>query len=245
VPGADRIRADAPTVKQALASQPQNSDVEIDVPDPKTYDQCKVTLVREGKATGWIVAGPAGQPLRRFMDTNGDNVVDLWCYYKNGLEVYRDIDTNFNNKKDQFRWLNFGGTRWGVDTNEDGKIDAWKQISAEKSAASPSKRSSARTPRSSPAARDQRRPEATGHQGEPRNQAADFGGRPGGQAPQSRRQLENHYCPHYLDALRRLPPATVPAESIKTADDVVVYENVMAIVDFGNPMNPGLVHVAN
>ena len=43
----------------------------------------------------------------------------------------RDIDSNFNKKADQHRWLNTAGTRWGIDTNEDGKIDAWKVISAE------------------------------------------------------------------------------------------------------------------
>src|SRR5260370_3837267 len=123
--------ADPPSVKQALGLPPHNSDVDYDLPDAKLYDQCKVAHFREGKATGWIVTGPAGQPLRRFMDTNGDDIVDQFSYFKNGLEVYRDIDSNFNKKKDQFRWFNTGGMRWGIDTNEDGKIDVWKQISAE------------------------------------------------------------------------------------------------------------------
>ena len=34
-------------------------------------------------------------------------------------------------KKDEFRWLNTAGTRWGVDTAGNGKITAWKAISAE------------------------------------------------------------------------------------------------------------------
>src|SRR5205814_2299974 len=112
------LAADAPSVKQALGLAPQQSDVEYDTPEPKAFDQCKVEKVVQGKATGWIVTGPAGQPLRRFMDTNGDNVVDQSSYYKNGLEVYRESDTNFNNKKDQFRWFTFGGLRWGIDSNE-------------------------------------------------------------------------------------------------------------------------------
>ena len=65
------------------------------------------------------------------MDTKNDNVVDQWSYYKDGIEVYRDIDTNFNRKADQYRWLNTAGTRWGVDADENGKIDFWKNISAE------------------------------------------------------------------------------------------------------------------
>ena len=62
---------------------------------------------------GWIVRDGNGRILRSFVDTNGDNVVDLWCYYQGGIEVYRDIDRNFNGKPDQYRWLNTAGTRWG------------------------------------------------------------------------------------------------------------------------------------
>ena len=69
--------------------------------------------------------------LRKFVDTNDDNVVDQWSYYKDGVEVYRDIDSNFNGKADQYRWFHTGGSRWGLDPNEDGVIDSWKSISAE------------------------------------------------------------------------------------------------------------------
>src|SRR5205814_855093 len=110
------LGADPPiTVEKALALRPQQSDVEYDIPDPKTYDQCKIAPLQDGKATGWIVTGPAGQPLRRFMDTDGNDVVDQFSYYKNGLEVYRDIVSKPNgNKKDQFRRLNTAGMRWGI-----------------------------------------------------------------------------------------------------------------------------------
>ena len=47
------------------------------------------------------------------------------------LEVYRDVDRNFNGKADEYRWLNTAGSRWGLDPNEDSKIDTWKVISAE------------------------------------------------------------------------------------------------------------------
>ncbi len=46
-----------------------------------------------------------GSVLRTFADTNGDKKVDLWSYYKFGVEVYRDIDENHNGKADQYRWL--------------------------------------------------------------------------------------------------------------------------------------------
>ena len=69
--------------------------------------------------------------LRKFVDTNDDNVVDQWSYYKDGIEVYRDIDSNFNGKADQYRWFHTGGSRWGFDPRETGVIQAWKMISAE------------------------------------------------------------------------------------------------------------------
>ena len=72
-----------------------------------------------------------GTLLRRFADTNRDQKIDLWCYFKFGVEVYRDVDQDFNGKADQYRWLATGGTRWALDRDEDGGIDAWKQISAE------------------------------------------------------------------------------------------------------------------
>jgi len=125
------LAADAPTPKLAFSFQPVQKDVVYDTPKSVDYGKCKVDVERRGKASGWVVFGPEGQVLRRFVDTNGDNVVDQWRYYHHGLEVYRDIDTNFNNKVDQSRWLNTAGTRWGVDRDEDGRIDEWNVISAE------------------------------------------------------------------------------------------------------------------
>ena len=69
--------------------------------------------------------------LRKFVDTNDDNIVDQWSYYKDGIEVYRDIDSNFNGKADQYRWFHTGGSRWGLDPRETGVIQSWKMISAE------------------------------------------------------------------------------------------------------------------
>ena len=76
-----------------------------------------------------------GKILREFVDTNGDNIVDRWSYYKDGVEVYRDIDTKFTGKATEFRWLNTAGIRWGIDKGNDGQIDNWKMISAEETSA--------------------------------------------------------------------------------------------------------------
>lgn len=125
------VAADSPSAKLALSFRPTQKDVDYDVPDEKDVEKCKVEVERIGKASGWVVLSPTGAVLRRFVDTNADNVVDQWRYYKNGLEVYRDLDANYNNKVDQSRWMNTAGTRWGLDTNEDGRIDRWKTLSAE------------------------------------------------------------------------------------------------------------------
>ena len=34
-------------------------------------------------------------------------------------------------KSDEYRWLGTAGSRWAIDTNEDGRIDRWKVISPE------------------------------------------------------------------------------------------------------------------
>ncbi len=121
----------APTAEDALKLTPVQKDVEIDMPAAAEIARCTIKAERVDGRTGWVVRDGSGQTLRRFLDTNGDNVVDQWSYYADGLEVYRDVDSNFNGKADQFRWLNTAGSRWGLDNNEDGRLDAWKSISAE------------------------------------------------------------------------------------------------------------------
>src|SRR5690606_33099144 len=92
---------------------------------------CSIDAESDGETTSWVVRSPSGTILRKFQDTNGDNKVDRWCYFKDGIETYRDIDSDHNGKADQYRWLGTAGTRWGVDDNEDGRIDYWKSISPE------------------------------------------------------------------------------------------------------------------
>ncbi len=129
--GSIALGADAPSASYALGFRPVQSDVSIDTPEGDGVKNCTIKAERFGKASGWVVRDPQGVILRRFLDTNGDNKVDQWCYYKFGIEVYRDIDTNFNEKADQYRWFNTAGSRMGIDANEDKKVDLWANISAE------------------------------------------------------------------------------------------------------------------
>ena len=120
-----------PSAEQALRLVPVQQAVDYDQPTQAEAAKCKIQAKKLDGRVGWIVESPTGVLLRKFVDTNDDNVVDQWSYYKDGLEVYRDIDSNFNGKADQHRWFHTGGSRWGIDSNEDGEIDAWKSISAE------------------------------------------------------------------------------------------------------------------
>jgi hypothetical protein len=121
--------AEAPSAVQALSLQPLQSGVEYTIPSKEEAAQCTVRLERDKNTSNWVVTNRQGEILRRFYDTNADNYVDMWCYYLGGIEVYRDIDSNFNNKADQYRWFHTAGTRWAIDKNEDGRIDSWKVIS--------------------------------------------------------------------------------------------------------------------
>lgn len=123
----------APTVSQVLNFRPKQEGIVYTTPTAQELESCKVELVTGSKAgsNGWLLRDARGLPLRRFFDSNGDKKVDQWSYYLDGVEVYREIDSNHDEKVDQYRWLNAGGMKWGIDYNEDGKIDVWKTISAE------------------------------------------------------------------------------------------------------------------
>lgn len=124
-----------PTVDYALGLSPFQKNVEYDRVTPEQAKSCTIKMEKEGGVNAWVVRGPRGEVLRSFADTNADRVVDRWSYYKDGSEVYRDIDSNHNSKADQARWLGAAGTRWGVDQDENGVLDAWRSISAEEATA--------------------------------------------------------------------------------------------------------------
>src|SRR5262249_33982434 len=228
----------------ALGVAPHHNDVEIDIPDPKTIDQCKIAPLQDGKATGWLVLGPAGQPLRRFMDTDGNDIVDQFSFYKNGLEVYRDIISKPNGKKDQFRWLNIGGMRWGIDTNGDGKIDIYKQISAEE-VSRVAVRALVTQDASllAPLLVTKEDLKQLGIKGALETKLLASVADPAAKLKKARavQKTPKPNAPWLLSDAA--PPAAVPADANKTTHDLVVYENVMAIVDYGNASSPGLVHV--
>jgi hypothetical protein len=126
-------QAASPTVAQMLAIRPHQPGIVCSTPTEAEQASCKVELVSGATrgSSGWLLRDPQGRPLRRYFDTNGDHMVDVWSYYQDGIEVYREISSDYQKTPNQFRWLNAGGSRWGVDYDRDGKIDSWKAISAE------------------------------------------------------------------------------------------------------------------
>jgi thiol-disulfide isomerase/thioredoxin len=122
----------APSVAETLNRfKPTQADVDYDQPTAQQAAQSQLKSVREANASGWVVTDVNDQVQRKFFDTNGDTKVDRWSYFKAGVEVYRDIDSDYDGRADQFRWLGAAGIRWGVDENADGTIDYWKVISAQ------------------------------------------------------------------------------------------------------------------
>ncbi len=122
----------APTVQQMLGYKPRQEGVSYSTPASEAEANCKVDLIKgPRKGSGWQLKDDKGNVLRLFFDSNEDNKIDVWAYYKDGVEVYREVDTTFSGKPDQYRWLNAGGGKWGVDEAKDGHIKAWKVISPE------------------------------------------------------------------------------------------------------------------
>ena len=239
---APAFAAEAPSPKQALSLRPVQRDVEIETPDARAAEQCKITLEKHGKSSDWVVTGPEGQILRRFADSNGDNVVDQWRYYLNGLEVYRDIDSNFNQKVDQFRWFNTAGSRWGVDTNEDGRVDAWKTISAEEASREAIRALAGQDETIlAPLLVTKDDLSKLGIKSELAEKILDNVSGPG---PKLKKIVGQSKVLNAKSKWMRFDcsmPAVVPADQLGARSDVTVYENAMAIVEGGS--EPVLVQI--
>lgn len=219
-----------------LAYTPTHKDVEVETPTGDDIKKCELKVEQEGKGSGWALYGPQGQLLRRFMDTDGDGKVDQFKYFQYGLEVYRDLDTNADNKVDQSRWFNTQGTRWGVDSDQDGTIDAWKRISAEEASREAINALITRDVKrlqavflsdADIAALGLAKPIATKFQESGRNLAAQMQTVAGSSSVVTPKSKWVRFDSSML------MPNLIPADSGKANQDLLVYENVMAIVSTG------------
>lgn len=231
---ASLLPAAQPTVEYALGLKPYQQDVEYDQATGDQAGGATIKMEKEGGVTAWVVRNGQGQILRSFADTNGDRVVDRWSYYRDGQEVYRDIDANFNAKADQARWLNVAGSRWGVDSDENGEIDSWKAISAEEATAEIvaafAARDASRFRRLLPTAADL---EAAGFEGQLLKEVTQrVAAAATGFATLARDQKQIGPQARWNNMLSTRP-GVIPAGAAGAKKDIVAYDNVVALIDGG------------
>jgi thiol-disulfide isomerase/thioredoxin len=229
------VEAAGPTVEYALGLRPSQKDVDYDRPEGDAAKNATIKTEKTGAASAFVVRGATGEILRVFADTNADRVVDRWSYYKDGIEVFRDIDSNHNAKVDQSRWLNSAGSRWGVDEDENGAIDAWKAISAEEVCRelveAIKARDAATFQRLLPTKADL---EAAGFEGQRLAELLDrVAAAPAEFARIAAAQKQFGPESKWSTMMTPQPAGTLPAGSDGVARDVLAYDNVMAIVESG------------
>jgi len=210
--------AAGPTVDDALARVPAQQGVEYDRPTAAEAKTCTIGKEKEGAINALVVRGPSGDLLRAFADTNGDGTVDRFSYYKDGIEVYRDIDSNFDKKIDQSRWLNSAGSRWGMDEDGNSTLDAWKK-----------NRDAAAFARLLPTKAEL---QAAGFEGERLAELLDrIAAAPKAFATMAATQKQFGADARWASMLTPQPPGVLPAGLPGVSKDVVAYDNVVAIVD--------------
>jgi thiol-disulfide isomerase/thioredoxin len=229
------VEAAGPTVEYALGLRPSQKDVDYDRPEGDAAKLATIKTEKSGGASAFVVRGSTGEMLRVFADTNADRVVDRWSYYKDGIEVFRDIDSNHNAKVDQSRWLNSSGSRWGLDEDENGVIDAWKAISAEEVCRelveAIKSRDAATFQRLLPTKADL---ESAGFEGQRLTELLErVAAAPAEFARVAATQKQFGPEAKWSTMMTPQPAGTLPAGSDGVARDVLAYDNVMAIVESG------------
>jgi len=222
-----------PSAEDALVLKPRQKAVDYTQPTADEAKQATIKQEKEGGISALVVRSPSGEVLRAFADSDGNRVVDRWSYYKDGVEIYREIDSDKDTKADEYRWLAGGGSRWASDSDADGVIDAWKAISAEEATAelvaAIRDRDAAAFARLLPSKADL---EAAGFAGE---QLAELVARvaaaPAAFAKTIAEQKEIGPDSRWSSMLTPQPPGTLPAGMNGLTKDVVAYDNVVALVE--------------
>ena len=125
--------AQATRVEDVLARQPNQPGVAVTTPTGADLAGCKVEALQwpGSKARGVKVTDVTGRPVRQFIDSAGTGKWNIFSYYLDGVEAYREIDSDGSGRPDQYRWLGANGGKWGGDPNKTGTITTWYVMSPE------------------------------------------------------------------------------------------------------------------
>lgn len=94
----------------------------------KKYNKLSIHKVNEDSISGWeVISDRDNKPLRRFLDLNGDGNLDVWIFFKDGKETYRELDFDFDGKVDQYQYTKGKAVRYGIDEDQDGEVDRWER----------------------------------------------------------------------------------------------------------------------
>ena len=121
----------APKLEQFAAIQPKQTGVTVTTPTAAELARCRVVAYPDDKKPiGHAILDANNKPIRRFFAIGTENY-NIFSFYLDGQEVYRETDTKSSGKVDQFRWLGALGSKQGADVDGDGSIDSWQIISPE------------------------------------------------------------------------------------------------------------------
>lgn len=130
--GAMGGQARAQKAEAVLARAPMQAGVIVATPTGADIAACKVDqMAWPAGAKGVVVTDGAGKKLRQFIDTAGGANYNIYSYFVDGVESYRETASPGKGKPDQFRWLGVNGSKWGADLDGNGTIDDWIAISPE------------------------------------------------------------------------------------------------------------------
>ena len=122
-----------PSPQNLLGPKPTPLGVAVQYTTPADAElaQCRVEFTNGPRGSAWILKDKEGRLLRRIGFADGSKTPNEFSFYRDGLEVYREIQSPGKKQPDRFYWLGLGGMKIGVDTQGDRRIDLWQAISVE------------------------------------------------------------------------------------------------------------------
>ncbi len=86
-----------PKIAAMANVKPRRPDLAEILPiKPSEFKNTSLQIGKQGPVSGFKLLNARAEILRHFIDTNGDDVPDVWMYFRDGKEVYRDIDEDFD-----------------------------------------------------------------------------------------------------------------------------------------------------